>query len=115
MVQPNPETVAAFFAERGSLSVNDGPPAVGRAAIAKEAKTFMATFPGMVVTFDKLEPRGDATAFQATLTGTNTAPRAAPENAFESVATNFGRSTMMDSSESRKATLTARSSYPIDN
>jgi hypothetical protein len=33
----------------------------------------------------------------------------------ESVATNFGRSTMMDSSESRKATLTARSSYPIDN
>ena len=32
----NPESVAAFFAENGSLSVNDGPPAVGRAAIAEE-------------------------------------------------------------------------------
>jgi hypothetical protein len=34
----NPESVAAFFAENGSLSVNDGPPAVGRAAIAEEAR-----------------------------------------------------------------------------
>jgi len=30
----DPKKVAAFFAENGSLSVNDGPPAVGRAAIA---------------------------------------------------------------------------------
>jgi hypothetical protein len=30
----NPESVAAFYAENGSLSVNDGPPAVGHAAIA---------------------------------------------------------------------------------
>ena len=28
----------------------------------------------MVVTFDKLEPRGNATAFHWTLTGTNTGP-----------------------------------------
>ena len=47
---------------------------MGRAAIAKEAQAFMTTFPDMVVTFDKLEPRGDATAFQWTLTGTNTGP-----------------------------------------
>ena len=32
----NPESVAAFFAERGSISINNGPPAVGRVAIAKE-------------------------------------------------------------------------------
>lgn len=70
----NPESVAAFFAERGSISINNGPPAVGRAAIAGEAQTFMTTFPDMVVTFDKLEPRGDATAFHWTLTGTNTGP-----------------------------------------
>ena len=70
----NPESVAAFFAENGSLKVNDGPPAVGRAAIAREAQAFMTTFPDMVVTFDKLEPRGDATAFHWTLTGTNTGP-----------------------------------------
>src|SRR3977135_1849286 len=70
----NPESVAVFFAERGSISINNGPPAVGRAAIAKEAQAFMTTFPDMVVTFDKLELRGDATAFHWTLTGTNTGP-----------------------------------------
>src|SRR5438477_9009826 len=66
----NPEKVAAFFAERGSISINNGPPAIGRAAIAKEAQAFMTTFPDMVVTFDKLEPRGDRTAFHWTLMGT---------------------------------------------
>ncbi len=44
----NPESVAAFFAERGSISINNGPPAVGRAAITKEAQAFMTTFPDMV-------------------------------------------------------------------
>src|SRR5207253_4291630 len=68
----NPESVAAFFAERGSISINNGPPAVGRAAIAKEAQAFMTTFPDMVVTFDKLEPRDGGVAFHWTLTGTNT-------------------------------------------
>src|SRR5207245_2671554 len=70
----DPEKVAAFFAERGAISINNGAPAVGRAAIAKEAQAFMTTFPDMIVTFDKLEPRGDATAFHWTLTGTNTGP-----------------------------------------
>lgn len=68
----NPEKVAASFAEHGSIRINNGPPAVGRVAIAKEAQTFMTTFPDMIVTFDKLESRGDATAFHWTLTGTNT-------------------------------------------
>jgi predicted ester cyclase len=70
----NPDSVATFFAERGSISINNGPPAVGRAAIAKEAQAFMTTFPDMIVTFDKLEPRGETTAFHWTLTGTNTGP-----------------------------------------
>src|SRR5438552_16117521 len=70
----NPESAAAFFAENSSLSVNDGSPAVGRAAIAKEAQAFMTTFPDMIVTFDKLESRGDRTAFHWTLTGTATGP-----------------------------------------
>src|SRR5207248_5131591 len=70
----NPENVAAFFAENGSLSVNDGPLAVGRAAIAEIARGFMRDFPDMIVTFDKLEPRGDATAYHWTLIGTNTGP-----------------------------------------
>jgi predicted ester cyclase len=67
----NPDSVAAFFTERGSISINNGPPAVGRAAIATEAEAFMTMFPDMIVTFDKLEPRGDRTAFHWTLTGTN--------------------------------------------
>lgn len=70
----DPEKVAAFFAERGSISINNGPPVVGRAAIAKEAEAFMTTLPDMIVTFDKLEPQPNATAFHWTLTGTNTGP-----------------------------------------
>ena len=70
----NPESVAAFFAENGSISINNGPPAIGRAAIAKEAQAFMTTFPDMIVTFDKLEPVADGTRFHWTLTGTNTGP-----------------------------------------
>src|SRR5437016_5125672 len=68
----NPERVAALFAENGTLTVNDGPPAVGRAAIAEIAERFMRDFPDMVVTFDKLERQSNATAFHWTLTGTNT-------------------------------------------
>ncbi len=70
----NSESVAAFFAENGSLSVNDGPPAVGRSPIAEVARGFMRDFPDMIVTFDKLEPREGATAFHWTLIGTNTGP-----------------------------------------
>src|SRR5437016_11079993 len=70
----NPKSVAAFFAERGSISINHGPPAVGRAAIAREAQAFITTFPDMIVTFDKVEPREDRTAFHWTLTGTNSGP-----------------------------------------
>ena len=68
----NPESVAAFFAERGSISINNGPPAVGRAAIAKEAQAFMTTFPDMVVTMDKLLCDEEGTKFHWTLTGTDT-------------------------------------------
>ncbi len=70
----NPESVAAFFAVRGSISINNGPPAVGRAAIAKEAQAFMTTFPDMVVTFDKVVHDEEGTKFHWTLTGTNTGP-----------------------------------------
>ena len=70
----NPENVAAFFAKRGSISINNGSPAVGRAAIAKEAQAFMTTFPDMVVTMDKVTHDEEGTKFHWTLTGTNTGP-----------------------------------------
>ena len=73
----NPEAVAAFYSENGSLRVNGGLPAVGRQAIADVARGFMTTFPDMKVTLDDLvhnphEPYG--TAFHWTLTGTNLGP-----------------------------------------
>ena len=70
----DPKKVAAFLAEDGSISINGGPAAIGGAAISREALAFMTTFPDIIVTLDKLEPRGDATAFHWTLTGTNSGP-----------------------------------------
>jgi predicted ester cyclase len=70
----NPERVAAFFGENASLKVNDDAPAIGTMAIAEIARGFMRDFPDIIVTFDKLEPRGDATAFHWTLIGTNSGP-----------------------------------------
>ena len=68
----SPDSVASFFAEAGSLSVNDGAPAVGREAISEVAQGFMTDFPDMVVTMDDLVPHPEGTAFHWTLTGTNT-------------------------------------------
>ena len=70
----DPDKVAAFFVERGSISINDRPPAVGRAAIAREAQAFMTTFPDMIVTMDKLVRDEEGAKFHWTLTGTNTGP-----------------------------------------
>jgi hypothetical protein len=63
----NPESVAAFFAEDASLTVNDGPPTPP----LQVARGFMRDFPGMTVTFDKLTPRGNRIVFHWTLTGTH--------------------------------------------
>ena len=68
----NPESVAAFFAENGSLRVNHGPPAVGRAAITEVARGFMRDLPDMIVTMDDVTHESDGTKFHWTLTGTNT-------------------------------------------
>jgi len=70
----DPERVAACYAADGSLSVNDGPPAVGRVAIAEVAQGFMRDFPDMVVTMDKLSHEGNGTQFHWTLAGTNAVP-----------------------------------------
>ena len=70
----SPESVASFFAEGGSLSVNDAAPAVGRAAITKVARGFMTAFPDMVVTMDELIRKTQAVEFHWTLTGTNYGP-----------------------------------------
>ena len=69
-----PESVSEFFADNGSLTVNDGSPAVGRISIAKVAEGFMTAFPDMIVAMDSLTTTPKGVEFHWTLTGTNTGP-----------------------------------------
>lgn len=70
----NASSVATFFAESGSLQINEGSPAVGRMAIAAAAQGFMTAFPDMVVTMDSVSLEGGRAIYRWTLTGTNTGP-----------------------------------------
>ncbi len=70
----DPERVASFFAENGSLKINDGEPSIGRAAITDAARGFMSAFPDLVVSMDALEADGPGWRYRWTLTGTNTGP-----------------------------------------
>jgi ketosteroid isomerase-like protein len=70
----NPATVAAFFSEDGSLTVNDDPPAVGRDAITRVALSFMSAFPDLQVVMEDLQVRGDGVEYHWILTGTNAGP-----------------------------------------
>jgi len=69
-----PDFVSFFFAEDGSLSVNDSNPAVGRNEISKVASSFMNAFPDIIVSMDSLVTTSDVTEFHWTFTGTNTGP-----------------------------------------
>jgi nuclear transport factor 2 (NTF2) superfamily protein len=70
----DPALLAAFYSAHGSLTVNDGRPAVGRAEIAATASKFMQAFPDMVVKMDSVSQDGDHAIFNWTWTGTNTGP-----------------------------------------
>lgn len=66
--------VASFYSADGRLSINAGPPAVGRSAITEAAQGFMTTFPDMKVIMDGLLIQGDRAVYRWTLVGTNTGP-----------------------------------------
>jgi uncharacterized protein (TIGR02246 family) len=70
----DPARVASFFAEPGSLTVNDGSPSIGHAAITAVAKGFMTTFPDMVVRMDDVSSERSQAIYRWTLIGTNTGP-----------------------------------------
>jgi uncharacterized protein (TIGR02246 family) len=70
----NAASVAAHFAEDGSLSVNEEAPAVGREAITAVARGFMTTFPDLKVFLDEVRLEDDRAVYHWTLTGTNTGP-----------------------------------------
>ena len=69
-----PAAVAAHFSPTGSLTINGGPPCVGRTAIAEAARAFMLAFPDMRVFLDGLVPKDDHIVFHWTLSGTKTGP-----------------------------------------
>ena len=70
----NAARVASFYAEDGSLRVNDAAPAAGRAAITEVAQGFMTAFPDLQVFLDDLRLEDDQAIYHWTLTGTNTGP-----------------------------------------
>jgi len=66
--------VAGYYAEDGTLSVNGGPPAVGREAITAMAQGFMTAFPDLQVLLDDLLLEGERAVYHWTLVGINTGP-----------------------------------------
>jgi predicted ester cyclase len=67
-------SVAAFFAADGSLSINEGTPAVGRQAITEVAQSFMTAFPDLRVAMEKVTAKAELVEYHWILTGTNTGP-----------------------------------------
>jgi predicted ester cyclase len=65
-------SVAAFYSQNGSLSINGGAPAMGRSAITEVAQGFVTAFPDLRVLMDDLVVQGDGAVYHWTLIGTNT-------------------------------------------
>ena len=70
----DPERVAGHYAPNGSLTINGGPPSVGRVAITEAARSFMVAFPDIKVLMDDLAVQGESAEYHWTLVGTNTGP-----------------------------------------
>ena len=70
----NAASVSAFFSPKGSLTINNGTPSVGRAAITAAAQSFMTAFPDLEVIMERVVERDDCTEYHWTLTGTNNGP-----------------------------------------
>ena len=70
----DPTSVAAHYAPEGSLTINRGTPATGRAAIAEAALSFITALPDIQVLMDDLVVEDGGIEFRWTFTGTNTGP-----------------------------------------
>jgi SnoaL-like domain len=66
----DPGKVAVFYARNGSISVNGAAPV----PIVEVARGFIRDFPGMTVSFDRLENTPNGTEFHWTFTGINAGP-----------------------------------------
>jgi ketosteroid isomerase-like protein len=70
----DPARVAENYARDGSLTINGGPPSVGRARITEAARAFMVAFPDLQVLMDDLVVEDEHVEYRWTLVGTNTGP-----------------------------------------
>ncbi len=69
-----PGKMASFYAENGTLIVNNGQPAVGRKQLAETAKSYMEAFPDMELIMDSLTVEEETYRYYWTFIGTNTGP-----------------------------------------
>ena len=83
----DPAKVAEHYAPEGSLTINAGQPAEGRATITEVVRSFMTVFPDMQVLLDDLTFREDGVDYHWTIVGTNSGPggtgRSVPISGFE--------------------------------
>jgi hypothetical protein len=70
----DPVAFALFYDANGSLTINDGEAAVGRAAVEQKVRDFMTAFPDMIVRLVELRQDGDQVEFHWRWTGTETGP-----------------------------------------
>ena len=70
----DPARVADHYARDGSLTINDGVPSVGRAAITETARSFMEALPDLEVLLDDVRTGDAGSEYHWTLVGTNTGP-----------------------------------------
>jgi len=70
----DPVSVASFYEADGSLTVNDGDPAVGREAIAAVAQGFVTAFPDLILEMDSVRIEKGSVQYHWTFAGTNTGP-----------------------------------------
>ncbi len=70
----DPIAFGSFYAENGSLRINDGEPSVGREAVVHTARSFMTSFPDMVVSLVEVRQEDGYVEFHWRWTGTNTGP-----------------------------------------
>ena len=69
-----PEKMASFYAEDGTLTVNNGTPAVGRKQLAETAKSYMDAFPDLELIMDSLTKGNETYRYYWTFKGTNSGP-----------------------------------------
>jgi len=67
----DPDAVASYFSETGTITINRGELISGRAAVAEMASGFYSGFPDLAVHLDHLRIAGDHVMFGWVLEGTS--------------------------------------------